>query len=231
MGRLAARLRILALVALLALAGCRSMPEHGVTHVVRPGENIYRISKYYGVPMRAVMRANGIRDVTNLQIGDRLFIPRARGTPPSGSLAVAHTPSQPTAAEARALARRESNLEFAWPVRGRPSSGFGWRRGRRHEGIDVPAKRGTPVYAAESGRVIHSGGGLGAYGKVVILKHSGRYSTVYAHNQKNLVRKGDFVEKGELIAKVGSSGNASGPHLHFEVRRDRRPHNPIAYLP
>ena len=89
----------------------------------------------------------------------------------------------------------------------------------------------TPICAAEAGRVIHSGGGLGAYGKVVIVKHSGRYSTVYAHNRKNLVRKGDFVEKGQVIAEVGRTGNASGSHVHFEIRRDRRARDPMTYLP
>jgi murein DD-endopeptidase MepM/ murein hydrolase activator NlpD len=79
--------------------------------------------------------------------------------------------------------------------------------------------------------VIHSGGGLGDYGKVVIVKHAGRYSTVYAHNQRNRVRKGEFVEKGQVIAEVGKTGNASGTHLHFELRRDRHPEDPLLYLP
>jgi murein DD-endopeptidase MepM/ murein hydrolase activator NlpD len=111
------------------------------------------------------------------------------------------------------------------------TSKFGWRNGRTHEGIDIPVKRGTPIYAAEAGRVIHSGGGLGDYGKVVILKHAGRYSTVYAHNSRNRVRKGSFVEKGDVIAEVGETGNASGPHIHFEVRRDRTPLDPLLFLP
>ena len=74
-------------------------------------------------------------------------------------------------------------------------------------------------------------GKLGGYGKVVIVKHAGRYSTVYAHNRKNRVKKGQFVERGQVIAEVGTSGNASGPHVHFEVRRDRRAEDPLAYLP
>ena len=85
--------------------------------------------------------------------------------------------------------------------------------------------------AAEAGRVIHSGGGLGDYGKVVIVKHAGRYSTVYAHNRRNRVREGEFVEKGQVIAEVGKTGNASGAHVHFELRRDRRPQDPLLYLP
>ena len=65
----------------------------------------------------------------------------------------------------------------------------------------------------------------------MIVKHIGVWSTVYAHNQRNLVREGDFVERGDVLAEVGASGNASGPHCHFEVRRDRAPQDPLAYLP
>jgi murein DD-endopeptidase MepM/ murein hydrolase activator NlpD len=130
----------------------------------------------------------------------------------------------------RALALREAKLRFAWPISGKVSSRFGWRSGRKHEGIDIPAKKGTPIRAAEAGRVIHSGE-LSAYGYVVIVKHAGRYSTVYAHNRKNKVRKGQFVEQGDVLAAVGKSGNASGYHLHFEVRRDRIAQDPAKFLP
>jgi murein DD-endopeptidase MepM/ murein hydrolase activator NlpD len=201
---------------------------------VRRGENLYRLSRYYGVSVDDIKRANHIRDVTQIPVGTRLVIPGAEKTPPPASLATAaDAAAAPSGARGslRALARRESDLAFAWPVRGRISSRFGWRRGRHHDGIDIPAKAGTPVRAAEAGRVIHSGGGLGDYGNVVIVKHAGRYSTVYAHNRRNRVRKGEFVEKGQVIAEVGRSGNASGNHLHFEVRRDRRPQDPLLYLP
>ena len=79
--------------------------------------------------------------------------------------------------------------------------------------------------------MIYSGSGLGSYGRVVIIKHAGRYSTVYAHNHRLLVTRGEFVERGERIAKVGATGRATGPHLHFEVRRDRKPVDPLLYLP
>lgn len=213
-------------VAALALAACASAPGGGVTHVVRPGENLYRISRYYGVSSQRVIEANHIRDVTELAIGRPLWIPGARRPQPGASL----VPPAGVQPDSRALARRESDLSFGWPVRGRLSSRFGRRRGRPHEGIDISARRGTTIRAAEAGRVIHSGGGLGAYGNVVIIKHSGRYSTVYAHNRKNLVRQGEFVEKGDVIGEVGATGNASGPHVHFEIRRDRRAQDPLGYL-
>jgi murein DD-endopeptidase MepM/ murein hydrolase activator NlpD len=128
-------------------------------------------------------------------------------------------------------AARDVDIRLAWPVRGRLSSRFGRRNGRQHDGIDIPARPGTPILASAAGRVIHSGKGLGDYGRSIIVKHAGRFSSVYAHNRRNRVKKGDFVERGDLIGEVGSSGNASGPHVHFELRRDSRPVDPLPYLP
>jgi lipoprotein NlpD len=179
------------------------------------------------------VRANHIRDVTEIAVGQRLVIPGSRRAQPSYSLTppagVARVSASRPGGSEQAL--RDADLRFRWPVRGKVSSGFGRRRGRKHEGIDIPARRGTPVLAAEGGRVIHSGKGLGAYGTVVIVKHSGHYTTVYAHHRRNLVRKGEFVEKGQVIGEVGSTGNASGTHLHFEIRRERRADDPLRYLP
>jgi lipoprotein NlpD len=189
---------------------------------LRPGENLYRLSRFYGVSIDAILRANDIGDVTRLKVGQRVWIPGAKRGPAQESLAGAGSGSG---------GRRAGGPELIWPVRGKLSSRFGWRNGRGHDGIDIPAKTGTPIVAAAAGRVIHSGRGLGDYGRVIILKHEGYYSTVYAHNRRNRVEKGDFVEKGEVIGEVGLSGNASGPHVHFEVRRNRKPVNPLLFLP
>ena len=210
--------------------GCASTPDGpdawdgsaGRTHILRPGENLYRLSRFYGVSVDAIVRANDIDDVTELKIGQRIWIPGAKRGPAEKSLA---------GAGAGSAGRRAGDLKLIWPVSGKLSSRFGWRNGRSHDGIDIPAKSGTPIVAATAGRVIHSGRGLGDYGRVVILKHEGYYSTVYAHNRRNRVGKGDFVEKGEVIGEVGSSGNASGPHVHFEVRLNRKPLDPLLFLP
>jgi len=214
----------------LCLSGCASTPTTGSEHVVKPGENLYRLSRYYGVPIDDIRAANDIRDVRSLQVGQRLVIPGSSKGTPAGSLALSQ-PRRPVRAPSGRQVERLTDLHFAWPVTGKTSSKFGGRRGRNHDGIDIAAKSGTPIRAAEAGRVIHSGRGLGDYGNVVIVKHAGRYSTVYAHNRRNRVRKGDFVEKGQVIAEVGKTGNATGPHVHFEVRRDRQPQNPLSYLP
>ncbi len=223
--------------ALLLAGACASTPEgarsprargsDGVVHTIRAGENLYRLSRHYGVSVDAIVAANEVRDVTALRVGQEIWIPGTSKQSATQTLAgqkAANHPNQKPSAKTRALG-------LAWPVRGKLSSRFGWRNGRRHEGIDIPARRGTPIYAAQAGRVIHSGRGLGDYGKVVIVKHAGRFSTVYAHNERVRVRKGQFIEKGDILGEVGTSGNASGPHVHFEVRRDRKPVDPLLFLP
>jgi murein DD-endopeptidase MepM/ murein hydrolase activator NlpD len=235
---------VLALVAALVNFGCAGSRAGGpgVIHHVAAGENLYRIGLRYGVPVKDIRRANGIRDVTELRVGQRLYIPGARQRRRADSSAYANNannannaPSasgRPNAMQrsARKTARQQGALNFAWPVRGRLSSRFGMRRGRPHEGIDVAAARGTPIYAAESGRVIHSGR-LGSYGKVVIVKHAGAFRTVYAHASKLHVRKGQFVERGQKLAEVGTTGRSTGPHVHFEIRRSTSPRDPLAFLP
>ncbi len=94
----------------------------------------------------------------------------------------------------------------------------------------MAARKGTIVRAAEAGKVIHAGR-LGAYGNVVILKHTGNYRSVYAHARKLHVRKGQFVERSQKIAEVGMTGRTTGPHLHFEIRRRDVPKDPLLYLP
>lgn len=209
----------LALLAAALLGGCAGTPKGaGRVHEVRAGETVYRIARWYGVEVEAVVEANGIRDVTTVAAGRRLLIPGTDRPAPPGPL-----PGPKERAQ-------RSELAFGWPLQGRLTSVFGTRGARRHEGIDLAARPGTPVRAAERGRVIHSGW-LGDYGKVVIVRHAAGFDTVYAHNRRNRARRGARVEKGEVIAELGATGNATGPHLHFEIRRRREPRDPLPYLP
>ncbi len=229
LGRLA-RLTAVCVLVGASLAGCaseRGPAGKGVVHVVRPGETVWRISKHYGVSVDAVVRANRIRDVTEVATGARLWIPEGRAIAGASIVPVNYPPPGHSA---RAVARRDTGLALVWPVQGKQSSRFGRRNGRPHDGIDLAAPRGTPIHAAEAGRVIYSGT-LSSYGKVVIVKHVGDFSTVYAHNRRNRVGKGQFVEKGDVIAEVGRTGNASGNHVHFELRDGQRPIDPRPHLP
>lgn len=121
---------------------------------------------------------------------------------------------------------------FIWPTRGVLTSGFGWRWGRPHRGIDIAGPVGTPVVAAATGEVISSGWNSGGYGNLVKLRHADGSVTLYAHNSRLLVRRGQTVQQGEPIAQMGSTGFSTGPHLHFEIHPSGQGAvNPIAFLP
>jgi lipoprotein NlpD len=228
----------------LAAAGCASAPPtrerpeippvtvpevparsvRGQTiHTVAPGETLWRISKRYGTSVDAIMAANGIKDVRSVATGARLVVPI------TSNVASARR-GEPGTYASRDPRGRTREPEFSWPVRGEIMSGFGKRHSDNHDGIDIRAGSGTVVRAAESGRVIHADASLAGYGKMIVIKHAGRLSSVYAHNRKLLVEVGQFVEKGEPIAEVGETGNATTPHLHFEIRSDGSPRNPLDYL-
>ncbi|MCT4593448.1 MAG: peptidoglycan DD-metalloendopeptidase family protein [Anaeromicrobium sp.] len=115
------------------------------------------------------------------------------------------------------------------PTRGTMTSRFGTRWGRRHTGIDIASKIGTPIKAAQGGKVVFSGW-KGNYGKLVMLDHGNGYKTYYGHCSSLLVKKGDIVKRGQLIAKVGNTGRSTGPHVHFEVRKNNVPLNPLKYV-
>jgi murein DD-endopeptidase MepM/ murein hydrolase activator NlpD len=118
---------------------------------------------------------------------------------------------------------------FIWPVNGPVTSGYGWRWGRMHEGIDIAAPTGTPIWAAASGSVIYAGW-LGGYGNLVVVDHGNGLATAYAHASAILVSIGQSVSQGETVALIGSTGNSTGPHLHFEVRVNGVAVDPLLYL-
>ncbi|MBE9531465.1 MAG: M23 family metallopeptidase, partial [Proteobacteria bacterium] len=120
---------------------------------------------------------------------------------------------------------------FDWPVSGTVISEFGAEGGTSQDGIDIKAQKGSPVKASEKGEVVHVTDDMRVFGNVIILKHKGDFYTLYAHNDKNLVKNGDKVIKGEKIAMVGSSGDAEGAKLHFELRDGRDVRDPILFLP
>ena len=119
---------------------------------------------------------------------------------------------------------------FIWPAEGKLTSKYGPRNKSFHDGIDIAAPIGTPVIAAAAGEVIFSGT-LRGYGKVIIVRHGKGYASVYAHNSVNHVKEGQNVKQGQKLAEVGKTGRATGPNLHFEIRRNNKAQNPMALLP
>lgn len=118
---------------------------------------------------------------------------------------------------------------FVWPVSGPVTSGFGPRWGRMHEGLDIGVGFGTPIRAAAGGTVSHAGW-LGGYGNLVVVEHGGGLATAYAHQQRIYVSVGQTVGQGQALGEVGSTGNSTGPHLHFEVRVNGSAVDPLGYL-
>jgi murein DD-endopeptidase MepM/ murein hydrolase activator NlpD len=122
-----------------------------------------------------------------------------------------------------------SSSGLIWPVSGPVTSGFGWRWGRMHEGIDIAVPTGTPVSAAASGRVIYAGW-MGGYGNLVVIDHGGGLATAYGHNSSVVVGNGGSVSQGQTVAFAGSTGHSTGPHVHFEVRVNGAAVDPLGYL-
>jgi murein DD-endopeptidase MepM/ murein hydrolase activator NlpD len=188
------------------------------------------IAARQGVPLEDLMEINGFRRNDRLQGGEVIFIldpeglrARAPAAPVGGG--------QPASIGA-GLGPAEPLPSLRWPLKEpRLSSPFGFRQGKVHEGLDLAAPTGTPIYAARDGVVLYAGDAVRGYGNMVVLQHEGDLLTVYAHNSLVLVKAGDRITAGQEIARVGQSGRASAPHLHFEVRKGQVPQDPQRFLP
>ncbi len=190
----------------------------GVYHRVERGQTAYRIAKAYEIDLDALLETNGIDDPRTLQAGQLLWIPGATGARTVPSLEFPDPGS------------RLSGKRFLPPLRGTISSGFGMRNGRMHEGIDILAPRGTEVRAAGYGVVLYAGDGMSGYGNAIVLDHGEGITTLYGHLSAFRVRSGDAVAAGGVIGTVGDTGNATTPHLHFEIRLEGEGVNPEMYL-
>mgnify|MGYP001619459834 CR=1 FL=1 len=209
----------------LCVAGCATTHSNkGVFHKVGKGETLWGIAHAYGVDLQDLAEANNIKDHTQIEKGQRLFIP---GIKKKSRKADKSRPSPPLKSGKVVVEKGK----FAWPVKGTVISPYGIRNDVMHQGIDIAAPRSTPILASESGTAVYSGSGMKGYGNVVILKHAGDFYTVYAHNEKNLVKTGEKVKKGSAIALVGDTGNAEAYHVHFEVRQGKKTGNPLFFLP
>ncbi|MBR0149982.1 MAG: LysM peptidoglycan-binding domain-containing M23 family metallopeptidase [Synergistaceae bacterium] len=225
--------------------------QEGIFYELKDGEKAEDIARRYRVSMSKVRLVNEGVNLASLKKGDEIFLPGAkpeavRDPKPATRLAEVKKPEtakksapapktavKPEKRQRGEVAVRVSGLR--WPIMGRINSPFGWRQHpitrRRdfHTGIDIKANRNDPIKAAGSGHVVYSGW-MGGYGKVLVIEHSNGQSTLYAHCSTLLAGKGASVSSGQLVAKIGTTGRSTGPHLHFEVRNGNSPVNPIKYL-
>ncbi len=137
--------------------------------------------------------------------------------------------SAPGGGSAPAGPVRQGSGQLSWPLNASISSGFGYRWGRLHAGVDMPVPEGTPIHAADGGRVAIAGW-MGGYGNYTCIQHTGSLSTCYGHQSRIAVSVGQSVSQGQVIGYSGNTGHSTGPHLHFEVRVGGNPVDPMGYL-
>jgi murein DD-endopeptidase MepM/ murein hydrolase activator NlpD len=199
----------------------------GVVHIVQPGQTLWRIARAYDIDIGRLAETNGIDDPTHVDVGTPLFVPGARAT-----IMVAPFPAPPPSARVGPAAPSGPPADFLWPVAGgafmRP---FGEpRRHHTHAGVDIRGTRGQDILAARDGVVAFCGGTRTGYGTMVVLDHGDGIQTLYAHAQKTLVKQGDPVRRGQPIALLGRTGNATTEHCHFEIRLENRAIDPMPYI-
>jgi murein DD-endopeptidase MepM/ murein hydrolase activator NlpD len=155
------------------------------------------------------------------------------GPQQSARLAQATTKVEDTSAEAPIKATEATGAlpTFRWPVRGKVITSYGAKtNGKANDGINLAVPEGTPVKAAEDGVVAYSGNELKGYGNLVLVRHANGYVTAYAHASELLVKRGDTIKRGQIIAKSGQSGEVGSPQLHFEIRKGSTPVDPLQFL-
>lgn len=231
----------------------------GMIEVAR-GDSVYALSRRHGVGVREIIDANGLEAPFKLLVGQRLKIPQlAPPSPPPPpqqlqqptrpSVAASSLPAPafpPPIASAQAstlplepvpLARSEpeprpkAGKGFLWPLKGELVEGFGVTgKGQNNDGINISAQRGAYVRAAENGVVVYAGSELKGFGNLLLVKHPDGWVSAYAHNEMLLVGRGDRVQRGQAIARVGASGHVKSPQLHFELRHNSKPIDPVTQL-
>lgn len=203
-----------------------AMAMIGDRYVVRRGDTLSGIAQRIDVPIVQLAAANQLATPYAVYAGQKLRIPateRAVVEPAASKIGlapVAHGKAPPL-----------SGQGFLWPVNGKVIGGFGpLGEGQRRDGIDIAAREGAPVVAAEDGIVAYAGEGIRTLGRLILIRHDQGYITTYAHNAALLVDAGTAVQRGQVIARVGSTGDVARPLLHFELRKGRQPLDPETVL-
>src|SRR6516165_5722024 len=241
-----------------APAPAASPAGNGSVHVVAEGETVRRIAHRYHKSVNEIAKANNIQPTATLNVGDRVTIPGAQASPAKTSAPAAGAqaaPAKPVASaapkqtepvqnanvvaptdqldkEAAKLAEGAGAVpKFRWPANGRVIAGYGpTTNGQQNDGINIALPENTPVKAAEDGVVAYAGNELKGYGNLVLVRHPNGYVTAYAHTKELLVKRGDQVKRGQVIARSGQTGNVNAPQLHFEIRKGASPLDPTRFL-
>jgi murein DD-endopeptidase MepM/ murein hydrolase activator NlpD len=236
-------------------APAASPPGNGSVHVVAAGDTLSKIAHRYHKSVNEIAKANNIQPTATLNVGDRLTIPGAQPSPVKASASPPAAPAKPVASAAPKEAEPAQNAnvvaptdqldkdaaklaegtgavpKFRWPANGRVIAGYGpTTNGQQNDGINIALPENTPVKAAEDGVVAYAGNELKGYGNLVLVRHPNGYVTAYAHTKELLVKRGDQVKRGQVIARSGQTGNVNAPQLHFEIRKGASPLDPTRFL-
>ena len=227
-------------------------------HVVNRGDTLLSIARRNHVTAAELAKANSLDASSKLKLGQKLNVPGKRtvavaaaqpaaalaapatrtaaaGVPPqSARLAQATTKVEDAPAAEKSVRTNEATgalPTFRWPVRGKVITSYGAKtNGKSNDGINLAVPEGTPVKAAEDGVVAYAGNELKGYGNLVLVRHSNGYVTAYAHASELMVKRGDPIKRGQVIAKSGQSGEVGSPQLHFEIRKGSSPVDPLQFL-
>lgn len=210
-------------------------PSSSGIHVVRRGESLFSIAWQHGLDYQTVAAWNGIRPPYTIYPGQKLRLrapvqPRAaapveRRSTPAPSPGATTKPAPAT----KAAPRSTATVHWLWPSRGAVLRRFDADSSGK-KGILLAGTDGAEVRAAAAGQVVYAGSGLVGYGRLIIIQHNDTYLSAYGHNRNLLVKEGEVVQAGQVIAKMGSSGT-NRTQLHFEIRRNGKPVDPLRYLP
>ncbi len=202
------------------------LPVTGVTHTIKRGDTLNAIASKYRAKGDDILEVNKLGDASELRIGAKVVVPD--GIPPPVPRTYSSYSSR--IADIRDIFKPAQPIagKLNWPTTKKRITQY--FRGWRHTGIDIGVQRGQPIYAADDGVITTSGWNTRGYGYYIIVDHGGGINTLYAHNDKNYVKKGERVKKGDIIAAIGSTGRSTGPHVHFEVRINGNRVNPLDYL-
>lgn len=236
------------------------MPANAGVHVVGSGDTLHKIARLYNKSLLDILQANNLAPNAKLKLGDRIIVPGARTVataprtappaaatpapsppksagkqamdqPVQGANVVSESAATPPVTNVNARGPEGATPLFRWPVKGRVIAGFGPRtNGQQNDGINLAVPEGTPVKAAEDGVVAYAGSELKGYGNLVLVRHSNGYVTAYAHAKELLVKRGDAIKRGQVIANSGQTGNVDAPQLHFEIRKGPAPVDPLPML-
>ena len=245
--------KLFAILWLFLLVGCYSKPyrapvvelkwqpqgAHQNIHVVKPGDTLYGVAFHYDEDYRQMARLNHLQYPYSLRVGQVLQIRgkkksavKQRYLPVKARPQIHKLPHPPSKLvykkklQPRRIAA-QTGQSFIWPVKGRIAARFIPQFGKK--GIDIAGLKGEKIRAASNGVVAYAGSGLLGYGNLIIIKHDNQFLTAYGNNSRNLVKEGQKVKAGEIIAEIGIV-DRSYWGLHFEIRKAGRPVNPLHYL-